>query len=149
MMLAWESLRGRAITSTSQRVTRGFHRLGVVLAGLTMLVGIAGTIFVGSMKAGDASVKHQQLVCARDKLNARSLALKDAADRWWEKDPLADTQDLKQLGCTTWAQSVSTQSALDARDDFTWLRDFSAPRCSFFFPSRLPPLLPFMDLSVR
>ena len=49
--------------ATSQRVSRGFHRLGIFLAALPLIAGIAVTLFFAK-SAGDSVPVDQKLACA-------------------------------------------------------------------------------------
>jgi hypothetical protein len=48
----------------SQRLSRGFNRLGLFLAAIPLLVGGAITIIDAMSEADSASTKHQKLLCA-------------------------------------------------------------------------------------
>ena len=50
--------------SASQRVSHGFHRLGLFLAAIPLLVGGALVITSAIGKANSASAEHQKLLCA-------------------------------------------------------------------------------------
>jgi hypothetical protein len=54
--------------ATSQRVSRGFHRLGLFLAAILMLIGVISSAWVALDTANDAKAVHDQqakLVCAQ------------------------------------------------------------------------------------
>jgi hypothetical protein len=53
--------------ATSQRLSRGFHRIGVFLGTALFLVGAAIAIFVATDQARSEREHHEQLVCAFEK----------------------------------------------------------------------------------
>jgi hypothetical protein len=142
------------LPTASVRVGRGFHRLGAFLAGIILLLGVGVAAFDGYMKASGASLKHNKLVCARDKIRAASDGIL-AYDRMNTPksggvsldDPLQeqgevtgqiskkhvdlppglvpdDMQDLQKLGCVTWPEQVSAKAALAEGDSFSWTQAF-------------------------
>ena len=50
--------------ATSQRLSRGFHRLALFLAAIPLLVGVGISLFWSNNLAHDAWRAHDQLVCA-------------------------------------------------------------------------------------
>jgi hypothetical protein len=51
--------------SSPQRISRGFHRLGLFLAAIPLLIGIGSMIFTG-IDANNSWRRHQKLVCAHE-----------------------------------------------------------------------------------
>jgi hypothetical protein len=62
--------------ATSQRVSRGFHRLGLFLAAIPLIVGVFAIAYVLA-QAERANRQHQQLLCAHDYLVQERLLLSD------------------------------------------------------------------------
>ena len=54
--------------STSQRVSRGFHRLGIFLAIIILLIGVPYWLFQGLGSTGYYWRQNEALVCAHDLL---------------------------------------------------------------------------------
>ena len=106
--------------ATRERVSRGFHWLGFLLATVTFLI-------CGYFLVVDALKKpryHQQLLCARHKIEAFNaqatiLGLKVIGP--------TDNQDLKSLGCTKWSVPVSTEYVLNVREDFSYTSEVLIP----------------------
>ena len=73
----------------SQRVSRGFHRLAVFLAGAAFIV-------AGLIVASDADSRHKKLTCALAKL----MEMPASGPPW--NDPATYEIDLKSLGCSDW-----------------------------------------------
>ena len=124
-------------SGTATMIARGFHRIGVFLAGLILLAGIAATVLVGIQETNAAAFMHQKLVCARDKFRSvsegRAPSGKPDApnpEKPWLSDAVIpnpppgfipdETQDLQKLGCTTWPENVSVRTALNEGDGFSW-----------------------------
>ena len=62
---------------TSQRVSRGFHRLGLFLAAVLLLVGGIASLYIASDAAGSAMRWHDKqaaLVCAQDAYHKKFYA---------------------------------------------------------------------------
>ena len=89
--------------STSQRVSRGFHRLGIFLAIIILLIGVPYLLFQGLGSTGYYWRQNEALVCAHD-------LLQRDPKRFWdlnhfqpeEVNQVTDNQyiDLKALGCS-------------------------------------------------
>jgi len=77
---------------TSQRVSRGSHRLGLLLAAIPLLIGIGVSFFVAKDSADKASQAYQQLLCAH-----RYIATNQS---WLMSSPDGATLDLIQIGCS-------------------------------------------------
>src|SRR5262249_19156336 len=58
---------GEGTMATSQRVSRGFHRIGVFLGTAVFLLGLAITVFISTDQARSERQHHEQLVCAFEK----------------------------------------------------------------------------------
>ena len=97
--------------STAQRVSRGFHRFGFLLATVTFL--ICGYFMVVTVMddAGRKQRARQELLCARDKIKASN------AEAGLKAVGLTDNLDLKSLGCTSWSRVVSREAVLNVRDE--------------------------------
>jgi hypothetical protein len=119
--------------STSQRVSRGFHRLALFLAAIPLLIGIVSSVLWGFHDANLASDKHQQLVCAQNRLGTREKPWTipwDALVKAYESGtPLENAEvSLKRLGCSEWEyDSVRLGEALDVSPKFDWIGKFAPP----------------------
>jgi hypothetical protein len=65
--------------SAAQRLSRGFHRLGLFLAAVPMLIGGAIAINGAMEEANNHSREHQKVLCAHEYLLSQEAAQKDAA----------------------------------------------------------------------
>ena len=54
--------------SKSQTISRGFHRLAVLLAAIPLLVGVGFSIALPVETASRSQKTHEQLVCAQGKI---------------------------------------------------------------------------------
>ena len=90
---------------TSQRVSRGFHRLAVVLAAIPLLIGIGVSCFVAQDTADKASQTYQQLLCAHRYI--------DSNQSWLMSAPDGAILDLIQIGCSD--RTAATISIGEAR----------------------------------
>jgi hypothetical protein len=102
----------KAKDSASPRVSRGFHRLAVFLAGAVFIV--AGLI-VASDARDNADSRHKKLTCAHAKL----MEMPASGPPW--NDPATYEIDLKSLGCSDWVEAVSFD---EARNPPSWLGMF-------------------------
>jgi hypothetical protein len=63
--------------SASQRVSRGFHRLGLFLAAIPMVLGVFASLYIASETANGAKRWHDEqatLVCAQDAFHRKFYA---------------------------------------------------------------------------
>ena len=96
--------------ATSQRVSRGFHRLALFLAAVPLLIGVLGSVLWAIRDANIiASNKHQKLMCAYEWLD-RIVATNGSAD-------VAVVQELKAMGCSSWLETVSVEDILAAKNN--------------------------------
>lgn len=104
---------------SSQRVSRGFHRLGLLLATVAFLICGFFSVVLATHDAGRKLHAHQELICARDKIeadNAQANAQASGPTRIGPVEP-----DLKSLGCSEWSRLVSLKAILDVREeDFSY-----------------------------
>jgi hypothetical protein len=93
--------------AASQRVSRGFHRLGLFLAAIYLLIGIAVTMMIG------------------DKLNFERVAFPCAASKIKQDASERGVQlyyyDLKDLGCSDTTYVVSPGMVLEASPQNMWV----------------------------
>ena len=130
--------------STSQRVGRGFHRLGLFLAAIPLLVGGWFSVLTAKDEARIGLYKHQQLVCAHEHIaqakpylsdeDARRAGLPNgfeldqgnevpsAAQKPWE---LNWQIRLKQIGCSEYGDETVTFKEAHDPPDFKWLSVFA------------------------
>ena len=110
------------VIMSSQRVSRGFHRLGMFLAAIPLLVGgtwaiISALNVVSEQRSHDEQIA---LVCAKKQLAAKATPSDQPAEKsqgpWtFEEFTQPITHDLKSLGCSDVSRNVSEREILDAR----------------------------------
>ena len=84
--------------STSQRVSRGFHRLAIFLAAVPLLVGGSWGIVTGFSRASDASRDHEKVLCAHEYLaRARDQPSPNFKLMF---APDSERLNLKEIGCS-------------------------------------------------
>jgi hypothetical protein len=110
--------------STAQRVSRGFRRLGLFLAAIPLLIGAIASIYVARDDANYGLAKHQQLVCAHERV-AKEKPGENVFDRF-------DSISLKEIGCSDGSETLTVDEARDNPPAFNWLATFG---------SRMVPLL--------
>jgi hypothetical protein len=120
--------------STSQRVSRGFHRLGLLLAAIPLLAGAAFYFFLAFDTANDAQRLHDEqmaFICAQEAIYKKfySDMSRDEFDR--KAAELADPGkfnltgpqfDLKELGCSDQSKTASALEIFRDRapGEFSW-----------------------------
>jgi hypothetical protein len=102
--------------STAQRVSRGFHRLGLFLAAIPLQVGGAWSIFAALNEANYDLAKHQQLVCAHERV-AKEKPGENIFNRF-------DSISLKEIGCSDGPETLTVDEARNNPPDFNWLPTF-------------------------
>ena len=83
---------GRWAIMSSQRVSRGFHRLALFLAAIPLMIGIGVSFFVAKDSADKVSQAYQQLLCVHRYI--------DSNQSWLMSAPDGATLDLIQIGCS-------------------------------------------------
>lgn len=128
--------------STSQRVSRGFHRLALFLAAIPLLLGGIFSVYFAWVSAGEAKLPYDEqatLVCAQNAFYKKFYAdlSRDEFDRRIA-EKLASIQtgevkvtdpDLKELGCSDQSRTVSVLEIFRARapSEFSWSAVFWPP----------------------
>jgi hypothetical protein len=131
----------------SRRVSRGFHRLGLFLAAIPLIVG-ALVIAWMTQQSAKAIRQHQALVCAHDYLVRERLLISDdemkQVKAWevpWQmyEHPAVDwtfregsyNKDwkvkLKQIGCSDWEYETVSYGEARNPSDFNWLNELAIP----------------------
>jgi hypothetical protein len=112
--------------STAQRISRGFHRLGLLLAAIPLLIGV-GFCLIGPpyIMANYALDRHQKLVCAHEHVPPIPTPPPTP------KGPFTDEQvglplHLKSVGCSD--SDAETVSYAEARNppSFSWWTSYSS-----------------------
>jgi hypothetical protein len=107
--------------SAAQRVSRGFHRLGMFLAAIPLIVGVMWSFIFAQGRADAAKMVHDEqvsLVCAQTALES---ALKSGTVKSMYSDVppgyIANDEqvDLAQLGCSTSSWKLTIQRFRNAR----------------------------------
>jgi hypothetical protein len=96
--------------NTLQRVSRGFHRLALVLAAIPLVVGIALSVLWGIHDFQVASSKHEKLACAHAKAGTVGQpwtipwdAFVKGQNPFNDLIPLDNREvSLQKLGCSEW-----------------------------------------------
>jgi len=113
--------------AASQRVSRGFHRLGLFLAAIILLIGVSYWVFQAAEVAGISWRHHKALMCAHDFLQRDEK-------RFWDLSYMPDNTDevvidLKALECS---QPVNDPLAIvqfgEVRivPSFSWISSFGS-----------------------
>ena len=87
---------GRDPMSTSQQISRGFHRLAILIAALPLLGGGSFALVNGFNQAGDASRDHQKVLCAHEYLARERDQPKPNYKLMFAPD--SDRLNLKEIG---------------------------------------------------
>jgi hypothetical protein len=103
--------------SASQRVNRGFHRLGFFLAATSFLVGGTFAVLAGLTSANKGSARHQELVCAHARI------AKEKSENFFDK---VDRISLRKIGCSKRFGTISVQEARSNPPKFNWLATFAS-----------------------
>ena len=131
--------------ATSQRLSRGFHRLALFLAAIPLIVGVFAIANVLA-QADRATRQHQQLLCAHDYLVQERLLLSDDEMKdvkpwqipWKLYEPIAVgmvvgeyTKDwkiiLNQIGCSDLEYDTVTYGEARNPPDFNWFHELGLP----------------------
>ena len=109
--------------ATSQRLSRGFHRLAFFLAAIPLLIGGAASLYHAYADADVGDVVNQVLVCVHDYLDKQTS--QSAEGKNWAALFAPDDQriDLKETGCRDWGQRV-TYGEVRRPPDFNWYSSF-------------------------
>jgi hypothetical protein len=108
-------LLGAVPMGAAQRVSRGFHRLGLVLAALPL---IATVLLMGitAITAYEDYRRHDELACAHDKVNDAFAP----ADEPWKKDPISSPINLHNIGCSDDPEKTVDGAEIYANPPFDW-----------------------------
>jgi hypothetical protein len=106
--------------SASQRVSRGFHRLGLFLAAIPLVIGAALSIGSGLSEADGAQRQHEKLLCANRGVQQWDKEILNGHP-FWKDTPDETRLQLKDSGCPSW--TGDTVSFAEARNppEFNWL----------------------------
>src|SRR6476660_1208166 len=99
--------------AASQGVSRGFHRLGLLLAAMLLLAGSAKSYFVGKDLADGAFLNHERAVCAHQYVASKGA--EDATKRKCTGEKVPKCTDMEEL------DAVSARPAPDEKP--LWLMD--------------------------
>ena len=115
---------------SSNRISRGFHRLAIFLVAIPLLVGSVWSVTIARDEADRAQRYHAEaldLLCAKERLAAMPKSGQpNVFDQF-------DEHDLKDLGCTGTSRKVSVREISAA-----------APSASFSYVSALLSPLAFV-----
>jgi hypothetical protein len=121
------SLRPGTIMSTSQRVSRGFHRLGLFLAAIILLIGGSYWVFSAFDVASIYWRHHEALMCAHDVLQRDEKRFWDLSYKPYNTEEVLI--DLKALECS---QPVNDPLGIVRFGDvkivpsFSWISSFGS-----------------------
>jgi hypothetical protein len=122
--------------AASHRVSRGFHRLALFLAGIPFLIGIGLSVFWGVHDANVASNTHEKLACAHERAGAMDKpwtlpwdAFVKGQNPFDDLIPLDNREvSLKKLGCSDWEYDTAKLGEIrDVSPNFNWLGTFAPP----------------------
>jgi hypothetical protein len=127
---------------TAQRLSRGFHRLALFLAAISLLAGGIASVHFASLATSNAKRWHDKqvaLVCAQDAFYRKFYADYMSREEFDRKiaAKLAPIQagevkvtdpDLKELGCSDLPRTVSVLEIFRARapGEFSWAWSISS-----------------------
>jgi hypothetical protein len=123
-------------TIVSQRLSRGFHRLGLFLAAILLIVGGWFSVLTAKDEASMALHKHQQLVCAHEHIAQAKPLLPDVPKGMEPGDVLPSSPgqepwqlnwqlNLKQVGCSDYSDDIVTYGEASNPPEFSWLGVFA------------------------
>ena len=134
---------------TSQRLSRGFHRLGIFLALIPFIVGAAWSLKVANEDANNLAALHDDEVsyaCAKKVLMTNSPARKEIESKYTDAPPgfLPDNErvDLQKLGCASSSEIATVGDVLNVPEPM----DFSY--AGIFYPTLAPLLVVSLILSL-
>jgi hypothetical protein len=104
--------------SASQRVSRGFHRLGFFLAAISFVIGGTFAVLAGLTSANKGSTRQQELVCAHTR-----VAQEKSGENFFDK---SDRINLRKIGCSKRFGTITVQEARSNPPEFNWLATFAS-----------------------
>jgi hypothetical protein len=124
--------------ATSQRISRGFHRLAIFSAAVPFLIGVPLSVLTGLEDANIALLKHEKLTCAHKSAGTITdkpwtlpwkAFVEGDRDKSPSNDPLDDWEvSLKKLGCSEWDYDTAKLGEIrDVAPTFNWLGTFGPP----------------------
>jgi hypothetical protein len=120
-------MRGASM-SRAQRISRGFHRLAILLAAIPLLIGGSWALVTGFNRAGDASRDHQKVLCAHEYLTRARDQPKPNYKLLFAPD--SELLNLKEIGCSYYEHDTVSFGEAWNPPQFNW-------------PSVLAPTLAF------
>ena len=115
--------------SASHRVSRDFHRLALLIAGIPLMLG-ALAVLIEITDINQQSAKHQKILCAHDYVQQHGVPSGTLFDQ------AAGFLNLKPIGCS----DIDDRAKLDdVRNppDFSWAATFFDKAVSFWVPLSL------------
>ena len=113
------SCSGHDPMSTSQQISRGFHRLAILIAAIPLLVGGSIALVTGFNQAADASRDHQKMLCAHEYLARARDQPKPNYKLMFAPD--SDRLNLKEIGCSNYEQDTVSFGEAWNPPQFNWL----------------------------
>ena len=86
--------------ATSNRLSRGFHRLALFLTFIPLLIGTTLSIVKGLNEANGKLKQHETLLCANRSVLKSDKELAD--NPFWKDTPDSERLQLKVIGCSDW-----------------------------------------------
>ena len=105
--------------STSQQISRGFHRLAILIAAIPLLGGGPFALVNGFNQAADASSDHQKVICAHEYLARARDQPKPNYKLMFAPD--SDRLNLKEIGCSNDEQDTVSFGDAWNPPQFNWL----------------------------
>ena len=107
--------------ATSQRVSRGFHRLGLFLAAIPLLFGIGYSLTTPLEITNYGLIDHREYVCAHN-------LLQSDPKRFWDLTGEVRGSgfiDLKAVGCSDRDNALVVRQYVTDVPPFNWWRSYS------------------------
>jgi hypothetical protein len=108
----------RGIMATSQRLSRGFHRLALFLAAIPLVIGGSLSVYIAFDLANRLWEQHRKLVCAHELVPSQKPG-ENPYDQF-------DTIKLKQIGCSNSDDTVTVGEARNPPPNLNWFAEFGS-----------------------
>ena len=113
------SMLGADPMSTSQQISRGFHRLAILIAAIPLLVGGSIALVTGFNQAGAASRDHEKVLCAHEYLSRARDQPKPNYKLMFAPD--SDRLNLREIGCSSDGEDTVSFGEAWNPPQFNWL----------------------------
>ena len=104
--------------ATSNRLSRGFHRLALFLAAIPLLLGGSLSVYIAFDLANRLWEQHQKLVCTHEHVAGQKPG-ENVFDQF-------DTVKLKQIGCSNSDDTITIGEARNPPPHLNWFAEFGS-----------------------